>query len=89
MKNVEDEDISCIPLKMEKYLSFSIGNLRFVDSYRFLSSSLEKEHFRLTNINTPPDLTELMLRKGVYPYAYIDSPNRFQETQLPPKEHFF
>ena len=30
-----------------------------------------------------------MLRKGVYPYAHIDSSIRFKEKQLPPKECFF
>ena len=30
-----------------------------------------------------------MTRKGVYSYEYIDSFERFQETQLPPKEDFY
>ena len=30
--------ISCIPNNMEKYISFSIGNLRFIDSLQFLNS---------------------------------------------------
>ena len=28
----------------------------------------------------------LLLRKGVYPYEYMDSRERFNETSLPPKE---
>jgi hypothetical protein len=28
------------------------------------------------------------LKKGVYPYEWVDSPERFNETQLPPKEAF-
>ncbi|VDI78522.1 Hypothetical predicted protein [Mytilus galloprovincialis] len=32
---------------------------------------------------------DLLLRKGVYPYDYMDSFERLQETQLPPKEAFF
>ena len=31
----------------------------------------------------------LLLRKGVYPYEYIDSWERFNETSLPPKEAFY
>ena len=31
----------------------------------------------------------LLLRKGVYPYEYIDSWERFHETSLPPKEAFY
>ena len=30
-----------------------------------------------------------MTRKGVYPYEYMDSVERFQEPQLPPKEAFY
>ena len=30
-----------------------------------------------------------MLRKGVYPYKYIDSWKRFDETSLPKKEDFY
>ena len=31
----------------------------------------------------------LLLRKGVYPYEYMDSWERFNETLLPPKEAFY
>ena len=30
-----------------------------------------------------------MRRKGVYPYEYMDSWERFEETRLPPKEAFY
>ena len=33
--------IKCIPQNMEHYISFSLGDLRFLDSFQFLSSSLE------------------------------------------------
>ena len=31
----------------------------------------------------------LMLRKGVYPYEYMDSWEKFDETFLPPKKYFY
>ena len=31
----------------------------------------------------------LILRKGVYPYKYMDSFERFNEASLPPKEVFY
>ena len=31
----------------------------------------------------------LLLRKGVYPYEYMDSWEKFDETTLPPKEAFY
>ena len=31
----------------------------------------------------------LLLRKGVYPYEYMDSWERFNKTSLPPKKYFY
>ena len=31
----------------------------------------------------------MLLRKGVYPYEYMDSWERFNETSLPPKKDFY
>ena len=41
MARVQGE-INCIPTNTEKYISFSLGNLRFIDSLNFMQSSLEK-----------------------------------------------
>ena len=30
----------------------------------------------------------LLLRKGVYPYEYMDSFDKFEETELPSQEKF-
>ncbi|KAK3801763.1 hypothetical protein RRG08_043778 [Elysia crispata] len=86
--------MSCIPNNTEKYISFSLGQLRFIDSAQFLLASLDKlvsankpEAFQIT-ARYEPD-RELLLRKGVYPYEYMDSWERFEETQLPPKEDFY
>ena len=32
---------------------------------------------------------KLLLRKGVFPYEYLDSFEKFQEPQLPTRESFF
>ena len=31
----------------------------------------------------------MLLRKGVYPYEYVDSWEKFDETALPPKKDFY
>ena len=31
----------------------------------------------------------MLLRKGVYPYEYMDSWEKFDEIALPPKKHFY
>ncbi|KAK3753831.1 hypothetical protein RRG08_006222 [Elysia crispata] len=78
----------------EKYISFSLGQLRFIDSAQFLLAPLDKlvaanepEAFQIT-ARYEPDCA-LLMRKGVYPYEYMDSWERFEETQLPPKEDFY
>ena len=88
-------NIKCIPTNMEKYISFSLRQIRFIDSFQFLSASLDKlvqasKNFRITNMAEPnPEKQKLLLRKGVYPYEYMDSWERFQETQLPSIDKFY
>ena len=38
--------------------------------------------------NNEDNKFKLLLRKGIYPYDYMDSWDRFNETSLPSKEHF-
>ena len=52
-----------IPKSMENYVSVQVGCLRFLDSYRLLSSSLRKlaypyEKINLNNIHEPLNLTQ-------------------------------
>ena len=70
--------------------------LRFIDSYKFMSTSLSslvnnlpkgdfdnvKEEYGEKNL-------ELLTRKGVYPYDYMDTPEKLKEIKLPPKEEFY
>jgi len=35
------DDVVVTPLNSEKYVIFQIGNLRFLDSFQFMSTSLE------------------------------------------------
>ena len=90
-------NINAIPNNMEKYMAFMLGNhLVFLDSFQFMSSSLEKlvnnlpkEALKYTSKMFKGDKLDLMAQKGVYPYEYMDSFNRFEETQLPNKEDFY
>ena len=93
---VTDGSISAIVQNMEKMISFSWGQYRFVDSYAFLSSSLDKlvtntpkEDLSFTRQRFPASQVDLMTRKGVYPYEYMDDFSRFDETCLPPQEAFY
>ena len=84
--------VSCIPTNTEKYISFSLGQLRFIDSAQFLLASPDKlvaansqEAFQITAQYEPNrERRELLMRKGVYPYEYMDTWGRFTEPKLPP-----
>ena len=39
--------------------------------------------------NGDPNKFFLLLRKGIYPYEYIDNWERFDEKTIPPKEAFY
>ncbi|KAJ1526545.1 hypothetical protein ONE63_008132 [Megalurothrips usitatus] len=92
----DGSDLSVIPKNKEKYVSFTWGRLRFLDSFGFLSSSLDAlvkdlHQSDLTMLRTifPDDHKfNLMARKGVYPYKYFDCLERFHETCLPQREAF-
>ena len=96
----KERRLSCIPNNSERYISFSLGTLRFIDSFQFLGTSLEKlvnnlaaegkENFKLlTRYIVDTAKQDLLLRKGVYPYDYVDSPAKLTENALPPQAEFY
>ena len=94
----KNKKISCIPQTMERYVSFTIGKLRFIDSFAFLPSSLESLTENLAQndsnpfyhfLNEFPSKKDLLLRKGIYPYQYVDSWEKIDDTELPPREEFY
>ena len=70
--------------------------IRFIDSFKFMNESLES----LVN-NLPGDAfnnleryykgekLSLVKQKGLYPYEYMDSLERFKENKIPSKEAFY
>ena len=89
-------NINAIPNNMEKYMAFMLGNhLTFIDSFQFMSSSLEKlvsnlpkESLKYTSQKFKGKKLDLMSQKGVYPYDFMDSFDKFKE-KLPSKEDFY
>ena len=100
-KNKKGEEqqmnIDAIPNNMEKYMAFMLGNhLTFIDSFQFMSSSLDKlvsnlptEALKYTSKSFKNRELDLMAKKGVYPYDYMDTFEKFNKTELPTKEEFF
>ena len=54
-----------------------------------LSSNLKIDQFVNLKKYYSGNQLNLFLRKGVYPYDYVDSMKKLDETNLPPKEAFF
>ena len=71
-------------------------NLVFIDSFQFLSQSLEKlvsnlpeENLKYTSEIFQAKALDLMSQKGVYPYDCMDRFEKFNDTKLPSKEQLF
>lgn len=91
--------IKVIPINNEKFTTFTIDNLKFIDSYNFLSSSLSKlvESLNVSKYDFPI-LNEFfqdkykciyLRRKGVFPYTWFDNIEKLNETKLPEKNYFY
>ena len=80
-----------------KYIENSNISFRFIDSFKFMASSLDKLSSYLTEFkhlknefdHGDENTLKLLMRKGEFPYEYIDSFEKLQETQLPSKEEFY
>ena len=93
----QDLNINVIPNNMEKYMAFMLGNhLTFIDSFQFMSSSLDKlvsnlpkDDLIYTSKAFKGKRLDLMSQKGVYPYDYMDSFEKFNEKELRTKNQFY
>ena len=86
-------------IKVDEYFSKKIGKLlpkkfeiRFIDSFKFLQTSLAN----LVSNLQPSDFKNLnraiksnTSHQGVYPYDYVTSIDKLKETKLPSKEDFY
>lgn len=93
--------VNIIPLTLERYISFSafIGDIKliFLDSFRFLpttleelSANLENHQFKYIRQYFSNDCKfDLVKTKGVFPYDCINHIDKFRETRLPDKKYFY
>lgn len=108
-------DVSIIPINDQKYISFTKTvdalaipgkngsheniKLRFIDSFRFMASSLDKLasylpsekkkilHQQFSGLEA--NQLELLERKGVFPYDFVCSWEKLNCPNLPQKEYFY
>ena len=70
-------------------------SITFIDSLPFikasldtLTSNLEDNDFKYLMSEFPSDKLEILKRKDTYPYEWVDSYEKFNYPQLPPKNVF-
>ena len=88
--------INVIPNGLEKYMSFSINDqLSFINSFQFLSSSLDslvknlnEDYFKCLSHEFDNNVLDLVKRKGFYPYEYMSDFEKFKE-ELSSKEKLY
>ena len=91
------KEINILPDNEESYKCFTIGKLHFLDSFKFMSSSLDNLIKNIPNDNkvflkslskTDTEF-EYMNKKGYFPYEWLDSIDKLKLpiTELK-KEHF-
>ena len=61
--------------EIDRKISYDALIVKFYNTYQLCNKDLDK--------------FALLLRKGVYPYEYMDSWKRFKEESLPDKEYFY
>ena len=101
-KNKEDYITFSIRVAVDKYVDKNGVEkskeieLRFIDSFKFMSSSLDSLTTNLVRGGQrlfgfekyTPKQYELLIKKGICPYE-MSSWDKFKETKLPPKESFY
>lgn len=84
-------------IPFSKYISFKIS-IKFIDTFRSMVDSLgnlaktlaeNKTRFRETAKIFHRNTLDLVKRKGVFPYEYVDSWNKLNERFPPPKSKIY
>ena len=67
--------------------------IRFIDSFKFMATSLDKlvnnlpkDAFNNVKRHYMEDKLSLLTRKGIFPFEYMNSSEKLKETKLPPRE---
>ena len=89
--------IDVIATSSEKFLSFQIGNLRFLDSLQFLTAFLDTlvqslaadSRDKISYTARHYQNSDLVFAKRNYPYEYMDGRDKFLLTELPLIDAFY
>ena len=79
-----EHKVSCIPNSTDKFMTFSLGDIKFIDSFKFMGASLDKlvenlydgkdryKHVVFMKKEYPKHY-EILTQKGYYPYDWMDN----------------
>lgn len=100
-KKYKLEEVNIIARSTEDFISFEKKvterfSVHFLDSYRFMASSLSalsnnlpRENFKHVAKFYKNEKFHLACQKGIFPYEYITDLSKYEETSLPPIEAFY
>ena len=77
----EEEGISFIVKKNNNFMVIKTKKWKFLDIMNFLAPGFSYDKFLKAY--------ECTITKGFFPYQYVDSLDKLQETELPPHEAFY
>ena len=97
LNNFNNIDIQVIPKSSKKYMSIIINkNIVFLDSVQFckasldtLAGKLEDKDFKHLMSELQSDKLKLLRNKNSFSYEWVDSYEKFNYHELPPKEVFY
>ncbi|XP_057335455.1 uncharacterized protein LOC130674204 [Microplitis mediator] len=103
LSTVFEGKITLLPINKERYISFTkyVENtsvcLSFIDSFRFMASSLDKLASNLSDCDkqitqqhySDREKFKLVTRKGVFPYEYVTGIDKLNDKQLPDQDSFY
>ena len=91
------KELNNFDVAIDKYMNIIVNrHITFIDSLQFYNSSLDtlasnlnNEDFKYLVSEFGIDKLEILERKDAYPYKWVDSYEKFNYKDLPPKECFY
>ena len=94
------ENVEVLGLNSENYITIKWNNMWFLDSFKFMSSSLSalvktltkddlelaKKLYKLNGIKE--EEVSILSQKNIFPYIWFDSYDKFSEKALPERKYF-
>lgn len=95
---IVNRKLTCIGQNSEHFIMFQIDQLRFLDSFKLLNTSLQTLANNLRQkgqsefvylAKNYPNHVDLLTRKLPYFYEYVDSSKKLDETNFPNRGDFY